>query len=126
MFLPSNKTTFRTIFPLLYLLVGQSHAHDHYSAANPSGTLDAVIILHVGVQFLVWCILFPIGLIYGFTRYRSLGQCAVILIDPSTFSGHVCISIYKYERLPSFLIRDSNTLPGHRLPPDYRWLCTRA
>jgi hypothetical protein len=80
MFLSSNKVNFIIPLSLLFLLIGQSHAHDHHSAVDPSGPLDALIILHICVQFLVWCILFPIGLIYGFTRYCSLNQCAVILL----------------------------------------------
>ncbi|CAG7849545.1 SubName: Full=Uncharacterized protein {ECO:0000313/EMBL:CCA73584.1} [Serendipita indica DSM 11827] len=48
------------------------HAHDHHDngGANADGELDALIIVHIALQFVVWCIMFPIGLIFGFTRAR--------------------------------------------------------
>jgi hypothetical protein len=46
-----------------------AYAHEHHgTGGNPSGDLDALILIHMGLQFLVWCILFPVGMIYGFTR----------------------------------------------------------
>ena len=87
MFLPHKRTIFKAILPLFFLLVGQSHAHDHHTATNPSGSLDVVIVLHIGAQLLVWCILFPIGLIYGFTRCCSLGQLRDHSIDPLLSQG---------------------------------------
>lgn len=45
------------------------YAHEHHGTGeDPSGDLDALILIHMGFQFLVWCILFPVGMIYGFTR----------------------------------------------------------
>ena len=68
----ASWTTSTTLLCFLFSLIRRSYAHDHHTASDPSGPLDAMIILHIGVQFFVWCILFPVGLIYGFTRYRGL------------------------------------------------------
>lgn len=53
---------------ILGALVHISAAHDHSSNSNPEGTLDGVVIAHIGLQFIIWSIIFPVGLIFGFTR----------------------------------------------------------
>jgi len=50
-----------------------TYAHEHHGmGGNPDGDLDALILIHTGLQFLVWCILFPVGMIYGFTRWVAI------------------------------------------------------
>ncbi|PVG04068.1 hypothetical protein CPB86DRAFT_747230 [Serendipita vermifera] len=46
-------------------------AHEHHGdGGDPNGELDALILIHIAIQFAVWCIIFPIGLIFGFSRAR--------------------------------------------------------
>lgn len=62
--------------PLSILLIVQSipaHAHEHHDDVSEEqlhAPLDAILFLHMGLQALVWGVLFPIGMVLGLSRSR--------------------------------------------------------
>lgn len=59
----------------LLLIAAQSvpaYAHADHNASEEElhAPLDAVLFLHMGLQALVWGVLFPIGMVFGLTRSR--------------------------------------------------------
>lgn len=64
--------------PLLLLLVAVKsfpavHAHAHHDDVSEEqlhASIDAILYLHMGLQALVWGVLFPIGMVLGLSRSR--------------------------------------------------------
>lgn len=71
----------------LLLIVAQSipayaHAHHDVSEEQLHAPLDAILYLHMGLQALVWGVLFPIGMVFGLTRSRWHVPLQVSLSHP--------------------------------------------
>lgn len=59
----------------LLLIAAQSipaYAHEHHDVSEEQlhAPIDAILYLHMGLQALVWGVLFPIGMVFGLTRSR--------------------------------------------------------
>lgn len=97
----SHPQIFGISFSIFLSLIGSAKAHDHHETpANPAGELDALILIHIGVQFLVWCIFFPIGLILGFVRLVDIILFVIYTISIisrliTTTSGHGYMYLFK-------------------------------
>ena len=64
--------------PLSLLLIAArtipgAHAHAHHDDVPEEqlhAPIDAILFLHMGLQALVWGVLFPIGMVLGLSRSR--------------------------------------------------------
>ncbi|KAI9570866.1 hypothetical protein HD554DRAFT_278206 [Boletus coccyginus] len=83
--------------PLSILLIVQSipaHAHEHHDDVSEEqlhAPLDAILFLHMGLQALVWGVLFPIGMVLGLSRSRwhvPLQSLAFALTFAGVILGH--------------------------------------
>ncbi|KAH0836825.1 hypothetical protein J3R83DRAFT_8596 [Lanmaoa asiatica] len=81
----------------LLLISAQSipvHAHAHHDDVSEEqlhAPLDAILYLHMGLQALVWGVLFPIGMVFGLTRSRwhvPLQSFAFALTFAGIILGH--------------------------------------
>ena len=68
--------TTKTCLPLSLVLVAAqfmpTYAHEHHEATEEQlhAPLDTILYLHMGLQVLVWGVLFPIGMVFGLSRSR--------------------------------------------------------
>ncbi|KAG8221103.1 hypothetical protein J3R82DRAFT_2626 [Butyriboletus roseoflavus] len=83
--------------PLSFLLIAAqsipayAHAPDDVSEDQLHAPLDVILFLHMGLQALVWGVLFPIGMVFGLTRSRwhvPLQSLAFALTFAGIILGH--------------------------------------
>ena len=66
-------STTKNRLPLsLLLVVPAVYAHGHHDVSEEQlhAPIDTVLYLHMGLQALVWGVLFPIGMVFGLSRSR--------------------------------------------------------
>jgi hypothetical protein len=60
-----------SILFLLLLRALSASAHEHHlDEQRPDAPVDAILWIHIGLQALVWGVLFPVGMGLGITRSR--------------------------------------------------------
>lgn len=65
----SIRTPALSLLLLSLLALGHEH-HDKITEEQASAPVDAILWIHMGLQALVWGVLFPIGMVLGITRSR--------------------------------------------------------
>ena len=106
--------------PLCLLLVAAqsisayAHAHDDDASEEQlNAPLDAILVLHIAVQALVWGVLFPIGMVLGLTRSRWHAPLQVSLSSapsiPPSDELYLSRVSHSHSRLP---VSSSDTRTG--------------
>ncbi|EGN97014.1 hypothetical protein SERLA73DRAFT_22646, partial [Serpula lacrymans var. lacrymans S7.3] len=55
---------------LTAVVVSAHEHHDELSEEEATAPVDTILWIHMGLQALVWGILFPVGMVLGITRSR--------------------------------------------------------
>ncbi|EGN97018.1 hypothetical protein SERLA73DRAFT_185298 [Serpula lacrymans var. lacrymans S7.3] len=66
----STLPTFLSALVLTAVVVSAHEHHDELSEEEATAPVDTILWIHMGLQALVWGILFPVGMVLGITRSR--------------------------------------------------------
>ncbi|KZS89872.1 hypothetical protein SISNIDRAFT_488744 [Sistotremastrum niveocremeum HHB9708] len=59
-----------TLLPFLLLPVLAHEHHDTISDEDLNKPIDSILYMHMGLQALVWGVIFPVGMVFGIVRHR--------------------------------------------------------
>ncbi|KAF8141426.1 hypothetical protein EV363DRAFT_1578682 [Boletus edulis] len=86
-----NPLLFSLVFIAAQYIPAYAHTHHDVSEEQLHAPLDAILFLHIGLQALVWGVLFPIGMVFGLSRSRwhvPLQSLAFALTFGGIILGH--------------------------------------